>query len=941
MAPSEQMELCVGDKIEHPEFGQGTVENGWGNHIDVAFPTHGTIRIEDSEGFSIFPVAKGHWTLLNPSITAPIVREIEAELERQLALWAETKPKSIAAIEKASCDERFDLLSDAFLEQEKITALKHWLKNDVQISPMPDDEQLQAIGSIFGKHQVIARAGSGKTSTLVTRVLLLLRQCKVPAGSILVLAFNRKAATDIKRRLLEHLHPDAERHIKSRLQKAHDGKSPLKIETEAVDSLARQLNVALPHVVTFHALAHALVQPEQSPLYDNENEGVMELSRRVQSLINRACEHPAERERYLRLTFLHNRTDWDKLLRSGVLLGRQDGMRFRRSLPNESLKGHPVKSHGEKRIANFLFEHDVGYRYEAGRSWDERVYRPDFTIYTDKNAGVVIEYFGMAGDADYDQASADKREYWCAQPNWTLLEYYPSDIKSEDRFEEILADDLRAAGVQLRKLSEEEVWARIEERALTRLATALAGFIGRCRKTGLNPDAIKRHIQSHQALTPAEELFLEIAPRMYERYLRELAASGDDDFDGLLSKAVERVRNGETVFNRQGERGDLSRLDFLCIDEFQDFSELFHQLVIAIDGQCSDLNLFCVGDDWQAINGFAGSDLRYFHGFRDHFPDAKQLHIRSNYRSTVSVVETGNRLMKGLGEQAMASTRKPGGVFTVFVEDFQPTPGEAERFPGDDLTPMLIRIASKITAQGKTLSLLTRRRTGFAWRINGPTHTRQTSNKIDSLVTAIRDQLPNKDRKRVKTSSVHSMKGLEDDVVVIVDGVEKSFPLIHQDWIFGRVFGDSMDGQINEERRLFYVALTRAREQVFIVSERQQISPFLADISERYCRNIDWKNFPPPTYDADAVLVVVSSPDGQSAPTYAIRELLKQEGFLWNKSGSRSWTKFFSSDNFHLKRLKESTWSSASSGVEVAICDEAGRVQSRYVVNNGEWELVP
>jgi DNA helicase-4 len=99
-------------------------------------------------------------------------------------------------------------------------------------------------------------------------------------------------------------------------------------------------------------------------------------------------------------------------------------------LPRESLKGDYVKSFGEKVIANTLFQHAVDYKYERNFRWDGTNYRPGFTILLGPKRGVVIEYFGLEGDADYDSMSAKKRDFWARCPGWTLVELTPDDLRS-------------------------------------------------------------------------------------------------------------------------------------------------------------------------------------------------------------------------------------------------------------------------------------------------------------------------------------------------------------------------------------------------------------------------------------------------------------------------------------------------------------------------------
>ena len=83
---------------------------------------------------------------------------------------------------------------------------------------------------------------------------------------------------------------------------------------------------------------------------------------------------------------------------------------------------------------------------------------------------------------------------------------------------------------------------------------------------------------------------------------------------------------------------------------------------------------------------------------------------------------------------------------------------------------------------------------------------------LDSFLELVRSYLPEESRKLVTISTAHKYKGLQKDVVIILDAIPRCYPLIHPDLMFTRVFGDSIESVVNEERRLFYVALTRAVE---------------------------------------------------------------------------------------------------------------------------------
>lgn len=108
--------------------------------------------------------------------------------------------------------------------------------------------------------------------------------------------------------------------------------------------------------------------------------------------------------------------------------------------------------------------------------------------------------------------------------------------------------------------------------------------------------------------------------------------------------------------------------------------------------------------------------------------------------------------------------------------------------------------------------------------------------------------------------------------MIVLDAVFRSYPLIHPDWAFSRVFGDSLEKIVDEERRLFYVALTRAVNTLFLVTEGQSKSAFLEEIAR-----------------AKPI-----------APTIAIKDFLKAAGYQWQSSGWTGWAKSFPAQGFNI-----------------------------------------
>lgn len=832
-------------------------------------------------------------------------REVEAKCTELLIALRKVLKDDFLQADSVFIASFSDNISVKDYEQEKALFTQHWVKETT--STELDMEQAAAVASIHGHIQVIARAGSGKTTTLVNRALFLQKHCGVAPDEILLLAFNRKAAEEIAERL------------------------------------RKVLDNCVPHVMTFHALAYAIVHPEESLLYNGPPGESQVLSQAFQQVIDDHLQIPAFKTEIRELMLAHFRADWDRIIKGGYDKSKEELLQFRRSLPRKSLRGEYVKSFGEKVIADFLFEHDIPYKYERNHWWNGINYRPDFTIFKTEKSGVIIEYFGLEGDPDYDKMSQAKRGYWSQKSGWILLEVSPQDIISDDieNFEKFLKESLEKQGIKCRRLSEDELWHRIRDRAIDRFTTACVNFVGRCRKRWLTPDELDELIASHVTLSDIESMFIKIARKLYQAYLDRLMATGEEDFDGLMQRATEIVSSGITLFERKVGRGDIRKLHYVFIDEFQDFSELFYRLIVAMQKQNPHIELFCVGDDWQAINGFAGSDLRFFQGFENHFGQSHKLYISTNYRSSQSIVNIGNALMQGLGKPAIAQKQSIGQALLADLSKFEPSLLEKQRHLGDIITPAVLRLVSKNLADSLDVLLLSRRN-ALPWFVNYQDQEGANIQGLERYLTFIRTFFPKDIRERITISTTHKCKGLEKTMVIVLDAVARSYPLVHPDWIFSRILGDSLEKFVTEERRLFYVALTRAVEKLVIITDQGAFSPFLEDIQcKEKIQAVDWEDYPPISGKTSRFVVKVGNQEFKgTSPTFAIKDGLKATGYQWQTTGWKGWAKSFPADNFTIKVLQEEIWVAAADGIEIRIFDDHDILVARYSVNAGQWNCV-
>ncbi len=790
--------------------------------------------------------------------------------------------------------------------KEKLSFVRSWIaentpKEKDEKNSVPDDEQIAAIAAVHGNIQVVARAGSGKTSTLVNRTLFLMKHCRVDPAEILILAFNRKAALEVRKRLLTrldeaaeaHLEADADRRRREQVKRGRNFQDEIQIESSAVDTVAADLGVALPHVMTFHALAYAIVHPENL-LVDSSDE-TLSLSSAFQQVVDDHLHDVEFEEQIRKLMLAHFREDWEHIVQGRYDQDREELLRYRRSLPRESIGGDYVKSYGEKLIADFLFEHDIPYKYERNHWWNRVNYRPDFTIFTSeqrgKESGIIIEYFGLAGDSDYDEMSNEKRIYWAKRAHWRLIEFGPIDVAScnEAEFCEQMGKRLAEVGLSCTRLSEDEIWHRVRDRAIDRFTKSSVSFVGRCRQLSLSPEELKERIDVYTPLSDVEAMFLGVLQPLYAAYLGRLSATGDDDFNGLMQRAADVVRSGETEFRRKSSSGEFTVLRYICIDEFQDFTPSYFRLLSAIRERNGMAELFCVGDDWQAINGFAGSDLRFYENFPEYFGESRRMYISTNYRSSTAVVAIGNLLMDGLGKPANPHKRSAGGVFLTDLNEFEPSITEKEQHRGDLITPAVSRLVSRMISDGKKVAILCRRN-GLPWYISLRGEARRDGRDHWRFLDTVRSILPGNDEK-INISTVHKYKGLDEAVVIIPDAVARSYPLIHPDWVFSRILGETPETIVAEERRLFYVALTRAVDTLIIITDGRNRSPFLDEL-EHTIDPVDWADFPCPPSDTARLVVKIGNLEFRgSSPTHAIRDLLKAAGYRWQSTSWPAWVK--------------------------------------------------
>jgi DNA helicase-4 len=741
----------------------------------------------------------------------------------------------------------------------KAAFVRRWAREILKDDEL-NEEQARAVATTGQHLRITARAGSGKTRAIVTRAIFLQLHCGVDPSAIAVVAFNRKAVSQIETRI-----------------------------ANALPAGAR-----LPHIVTFHALAYALLKPEEELVMDDQDASTLAQSSKVQAIVDDLL---IERPHDIRRAMLTHFTDeWEYLVQRGFHLDR-DEFFAAAAVSKVTLGGEWVKSAGERLIANTLFKNGIAYRYERNYTSGGFNYRPDFTILDGNKPKVVIEYFGLAGKPKYDELSAEKRKFWQTQPHVAFLEFVPDQLAemSEDQFRDVLLRTVREADIQFRTLTRDEVWERARGRAIDEFSKTLKTFISRARQRGLPPDDL-RGLLADRGPGVTNVHFLRVAIDAYEEYLHRATVEQYDDFSGIMWRSTEAVTQGATTWTRQGgkEHGDLKLLKHLHIDEFQDFSAMFMAFTKAIRHHAPKAVICAVGDDWQAINGFAGADLTYFNDFPALFEGATKQDLATNYRSPRSIVEAGNAAMRGLGHPALAHRTDLGSIQVAHLTDFAPTAAERGTFFSDFGTPALIRLIQEALEKhptGKVAVLF--RRNAVSWFTASASTFGGT---LDGYLTLLRRYFDEETGSRLDVTTAHKYKGSEADVVIVAGADVDAYPLIHPTAELFEIFGDTRESLVEDERRLFYVATTRA-EQSLIYLVTEVATPFLEHLKP-LTSTVDWHALQPAVTTANPQLEV------RVHDAYEVREQLRKPyGFTYDPT-SRTWFAIRPAENFDFAHVR-------------------------------------
>lgn len=313
---------------------------------------------------------------------------------------------------------------------------------------------------------------------------------------------------------------------------------------------------------------------------------------------------------------------------------------------------------------------------------------------------------------------------------------------------------------------------------------------------------------------------LQLIEPLYNAYISNFRTTHGIDFPGMITDAIRCIQRGAYRHPYK----------YVLIDEYQDMSRPRYELIRALREQ-SDFTLFCVGDDWQSIYRFAGSDIHLILDFAEiwrTWGPTRMFQITTTRRFRQSLIDASGafvmqdkslyvKLLHNPSDKKDYSLKALGGA--TQEERFDAIIEQLRKLPKTASVLMLGRYKSD-------LNLLSR-------------NDRDGLFQIDEHTGGI--VFLEKPKMDIEFMTAHKSKGLQRDFVFLLccSGGLKGFPsAIPEEPLLGLLLPEVERMPHAEERRLFYVAMTRCRKKLFFVVDQSRPSRFMYELHDRICPNI-------------------------------------------------------------------------------------------------------
>ena len=683
-----------------------------------------------------------------------------------------------------------------------------------------DREQREVVLSDEDHTLVIAGAGAGKTTTVAAKVRYLVERKGVDPGKILVISFTNRAVDELRERINRNLH-------------------------------------ILCPITTFHSVGYTILRQG-----DEERRKIVDggflytvIGNYLKSVVLR---DPAMVDKLILFfgSYFTAPYEGDKINEYFQFISNADFSTLKSNLHEyveqivdrktqkaRTLNNELVRSQEEVRIANFLYMNQIEYEYEPIYQYPildaNKPYTPDFRI-TQHGRTTYIEHFGITEDGRSDRYSKEDLERYIARirdkkrlhetHRTDLICTYSQHLDGRDCLDHLREEllrrgyelEMRPAGEVYRKLADAE-----ESKYIKRLTLLICTFINNFKTHGYRIEKFDEFKAATKNVRT--RLFLEVCKVCYYEYQRRLEEGHCIDFQDMINESAEMLRK---------KRIGRERLDYryIIVDEYQDISRQRYNLVHELSSLCN-AKIMAVGDDWQSIYAFSGSVLPLFTRFCEEVGYGQELKITRTYRNAQEVIDIAGTFIQKNSAQIRKELVSPKRITNpVIIHTYSETKEKNEQDGGRyyNLGLAVNRAIEDILEfnadEGKKdgASILLIGRYGFDARnlcYSEDFSFDERSGKVYSSRFG--------SKVRLQFLTAHSSKGLSADNVIIINAKDDTYGFpskVDDDPVLNLVVSNDVSYNYAEERRLFYVALTRTRNRVFIVTPERRPSDFIKEL---------------------------------------------------------------------------------------------------------------
>ena len=746
--------------------------------------------------------------------------------------------------------------NEAFI-QRKLVEDNDFFENVVMGKSL-DENQRRAVLIDEDNTQIIAGAGSGKTLTLQSKAKYLIEKKNINPDEILAISFSTNSAIDLKRKM-EDL--------------------GLNIDVSTFHSLG--LDVLRYNGINAKVDEYAL----KKAIKEYFHEKIIDDSYKIQKIIEYFGYYMYQPLNKEEIKNIGEEYEYENGMDLETFYSKFSRLRDK-SLRKTSLKGEKVKSLEERKIANFLFINGVKYTYEKDyqpkydwqKSYDylskhlfldeiyenirkdlikeilvlaeideniywpnnkEKVsnYNPDFYL---DDYDIYYEHFGVNRKCLAPWLPPKKsREYKKSMRNKQLLHkkygtklietysYYNSENRLLNRLEEKLIEN----GVEFNPIDYVQIMDDLlnDEEKISEywdFILLVETFINLFKGNGYSKDKFnefRRINENSFTLQDKEkhEMFLDIVEDIYDNYYDYLKKNNLIDFNDMINDATEIIIN----------EGYYKNYKYILVDEYQDTSHTRYNFLKAIKDD-SNPKLIVVGDDWQSIYRFTGCDIDLFTNFQNYFPQSRTeiCYITNTYRNSQDLIDISGKFIMENSYQfkkqliSKSNNQIENSIILYQYTDFYDTPFAFEKIIQD-----IYKSSQKNLID---ILVLGRNRKDYKKFINEDLF--YTTGSVDDKNLKI--HYKKNPKISIRYMTVHGSKGLEADNVVLInlENKQNGFPNKKEDdSVLNFVKNEKTEPiEFAEERRLFYVALTRTKQRTYLLAPKDKKSIFVNELME-------------------------------------------------------------------------------------------------------------